>query len=154
VSGSHPDLALIGYLRGELDAEERGRVEAHLAECAACRATASDFQAILTRLAADAPPLPEPAWSRYCAEIRARLEASVPSPASQWLHPFPMAVTAAAATIAVVLALTLGERAMAPNGDVASLEDAAFAPRFDTVEFFEELDVIRNLDRLAGTREG
>jgi anti-sigma factor RsiW len=153
VSGGHPDLALVGYLRGELDAEERGRVDAHLAECAACRAAASDFHAILTRLAAGPPP-PEPGWSRYRAEIRAKLEASLPASGSRWLHPVPMAVTAAAATIAVVLALTLGERATAPNGEVASLEEAAFAPRFDTVEFFEELDVIRNLDRLAGTREG
>ena len=70
MTDSHPDLALVPYLRGELEAAERSRVEAHLAACAECRAAASDFQAILGRLALTAPPAPEPHWGRYRAELQ------------------------------------------------------------------------------------
>jgi anti-sigma factor RsiW len=162
VSGPHPDLALASYLRGELDADELRRVEAHLADCQECRAAASDFQAILERLAATAPPVPEPHWGRYRAELRARLGTPRQQGWSRWLRPVPLA-TAAAATAVVVLALTLAERSPGPNGDVASLEEAAVAGRLDMLDkraiverldLLEDLEVIHDLDRLAGTREG
>ena len=162
MTDSHPDLALVPYLRGELEAAERSRVEAHLAACAECRAAASDFQAILGRLALTAPPAPEPHWGRYRAELRARRDAAARRARRQWLRPLPVAMAAATAA-AIVLTLTLGERASGPNGDLASLEDAALAGRLDLLDkraiverldLLEDLDVIRNLDRLAGTREG
>ena len=56
----HPDVALVSYLRGELGAAERRRVEAHLADCRECQEAASDFEAILERLAATTPPVTEP----------------------------------------------------------------------------------------------
>ncbi|WP_441960663.1 zf-HC2 domain-containing protein [Mycolicibacterium houstonense] len=38
-----PHILLGAYILGGLDAEERGRFEAHLKECAQCRAEAADF---------------------------------------------------------------------------------------------------------------
>jgi anti-sigma factor RsiW len=166
VTEPHPDTALVPYLRGELEADERRRVETHLAGCQACQAAASDFQAILERLAGKAPPAPEPHWGQYRAELRARLDAPARRGWSRrwspWLRPIPVAM-AAAATAAVVLTLTVGERGTSPNGDVASLEDAALAARLDMLDkraiverldLLEDLEVIHDLDRLAGTREG
>lgn len=157
----HPETALLPYLRGELEADERRRVETHLAGCQACQATANDFQVILDRLAATVPPAPEPHWGRYRAELRARLDAPARR-RSSWLRPIPVAM-AVAVTAAVVLTLTVGERGTSPNGDVASLEEAALAARLDMLDkraiverldLFEDLEVIHDLDRLAGTREG
>lgn len=154
----HPDVALVSYLRGELDAAGRRRVEAHLADCRECQEAASDFEAILERLAATTPPVPEPHWGRYRAEVRARLDARR---RRRWLQPMPVAM-AAAATAAVVLTLTLGGR-IGPNGDAVSFEDAALTPPLDLLDkraiverldLLEDLEVIRNLDRLADAREG
>lgn len=162
MTGPHPDVALVAYLRGELDATERSRVEAHLGGCTECRAAASDFQAILERLAATAPPAPEPHWGRYRAELRARVDARSRRGFTRWLRPLPVAM-AAAATAALVLTLALGDRVTTPNGDLASLEEAALAGRLDLLDkraiverldLLEDLEVIRDLDRLTGTREG
>jgi anti-sigma factor RsiW len=177
VTEPHPETALLPYLRGELEADERRRVETHLAGCQACHATASDFQVILDRLAATVPPAPEPHWGQYRAELRARLDAparrgwsrGVSSERhgrsrgwSRWLRPIPVAM-AAAVTAAVVLTLTVGERGTSPNGDVASLEEAALAAHLDMLDkraiverldLLEDLEVIHDLDRLAGTRAG
>lgn len=162
MTGPHPDVALVAYLRGELDASGRQGVEAHLADCAECRAAASDFQAILERLAAGPAPAPEPHWARYRAELRARVNARGRRGFAPWLRPLPVAM-AAAAIAAVALTLTLGDRAAGPNGDLASLEDAALAGRLDLLDkraiverldLLEDLEVIHDLDRLTGTREG
>ncbi|HUJ40417.1 MAG TPA: zf-HC2 domain-containing protein [Candidatus Acidoferrales bacterium] len=52
---------LMEYLEGQLPATERALVEAHLAECAACRALAGQVRWLETRLPHLAPEL-EPAW--------------------------------------------------------------------------------------------
>jgi anti-sigma factor RsiW len=66
------------YVDGTLAAEERARVEAHLVECAACRATAQDFGAI-RRTARDLAPHVPPArvWTKLSAAIDAERERSV-----------------------------------------------------------------------------
>jgi anti-sigma factor RsiW len=160
VTGSHPGDTLVGYLRGELDAAERGRVTSHLERCEACRAAVADYQVILQRLADTPLPAPEPHWSRYRADLRVRLETRRAGTWRRWLRPLPVAVAAAAAA-AVALTLTLGERPL--NGDIRSLDEAAVAGRLDLLEkraiverldLLEDLDVINDLDRLVDTREG
>jgi anti-sigma factor RsiW len=162
VTEPHVDTALVPYLRDELASDEREHVERHLAACAACRAAAADFQAILERLATTAPPVADPDWVRYRAELRARVGASRRTPRARWLRPLPVGLAAAAAA-AIVLTLTLAQQGRGPNGDLASLDDAALATRLDLIDtrpvverldLLEDLDVIRDLDRLADTREG
>ena len=158
----HVDTALVSYLRGELSADERQRVERHLEACESCRAAADDFRLIRERLAATPPPVPEPHWGRYRAELRARLDASGRRRRAGWLlRPVPVAM-AAAAVAAIVLTLTVGQHGSGPNGDVA-VDDAVLATRLDMIDkrpiverldLLEDLDVIRDLDRLANPREG
>jgi anti-sigma factor RsiW len=161
VTSSHPADALVAFVRNELDEGARRRVVTHLEGCEECRTTAADFQAILERLATTPLPVPEPHWGRYRADLRARLEARRATPWRRWLRPLPVAV-AAAATTAVILTLTLGDRGMM-NGDIKSLDEAAVAGRLDLLDkraiverldLLEDLDVIHDLDQLVGTREG
>ena len=157
----HVDTALVSYLRGELSADERQRVERHLEACESCRAAAEDFRVIRERLAATPPPVAEPHWGRYRAELRARLEASGRRRRAGWLlRPVPVAM-AAAAVAAIVLTLTVGQHGGGP-GD-AVVDDAVLATRLDMIDkrpiverldLLEDLDVIRDLDRLASPREG
>ena len=161
MTGPHPADALVPFIRNELDEAERRRIATHLEGCEECRTTAADFQAILERLAATTPPVPEPHWGRYRADLRARLEARRDAPWRRWLRPLPVAVAAAATTV-VILTLTLGGRGLT-NGDIKSLDEAAVAGRLDLLDkrgiverldLLEDLDVIHDLDHLVDTREG
>jgi len=51
MSDVHVDELLVDHLRGELDSPERARVDAHLAECAQCRAAREGFARLMTALA-------------------------------------------------------------------------------------------------------
>ena len=158
----HPEGDLSAYAAGGLAADERARVERHLADCAVCRATVADFRLLLDRLAATAPAPPEIAWPRYRAELRARREARVGKwPRARWLRPAPLAASAAAAAAcAIVLYVAVGAR---PPADLAAMEADGLAARMEMIDHYrvveqldllEDFDVIRNLDRLAPTREG
>jgi len=162
VTEAHVESALVPCLRGELAGDERQHVERHLAACASCRAAAADFQAILERLATAPPPVVEPDWVRYRAELRARLGTSGEKPRAWWLRPLPIGLAAAAAA-AVILTLAATREGRGPNGDLAALDDDALAVGLDIIDnraiverldLLEDLDVIRDLDRLADTREG
>ena len=158
---AHLGPVLAAYASGDVSAGERARVGDHLATCAACRAELADYRAVLERLAASPPPAPEVAWPRYRAELRARL-AGRASWRSRWLRPVPIGVSAAVAAAAafVVVAVLPGFRA---PGDLAGMEYDGLAGRIelidhygvvDKLELLEDLDVIRNLDRLTPTRDG
>ncbi len=49
----HPEADLLPYLRGELSADERHRLERHLAGCALCRESIDSSAAILRAIADD-----------------------------------------------------------------------------------------------------
>lgn len=161
----HPDVALSTYAAGSLAGDERARVEQHLADCVECRATVADFRLLLDRLATTAPAPPDIAWPRYRAELRRRRETRVGTQSgamlARWLRPVPLAAaTAVAAACAIVLYLANGTP---PAADLASMEYEGLAARMELIDNYraveqldllEDLDVIRNLDRLAPTREG
>jgi anti-sigma factor RsiW len=77
--GSHVEAELLAYLDGELSQQDRARVEAHLAECAACAAELERLQTLQQELdatfdAALAPVrLPPAADARIRDRIRDRL---------------------------------------------------------------------------------
>ena len=158
----HPDHELSAYAAGSLAANERARVDAHLANCPTCRAAVADFRLLLDRLAATAPMPPEVAWPRYQAELRDRRAVRAQrSWRTRWLRPAPLAAaTAAAAACALLLYLAPGARLSA---DLTAMEDDGLAGRIEMIdhyrvveqlELLEDLEVIHNLDRLAPTREG
>ena len=145
-------------------------MERHLADCATCRAAVADFRLLLDRLTTTGPVPPEIAWPRYRAELRARREARADASRgmrawtvsrARWLRPVPLAAsTAVAAACAILLYVAVGAR---PPADLASMEADGLASRIEMIDNYhvaeqldllEDLDVIRNLDHLAPTREG
>src|SRR5262245_10518669 len=146
----HPRTALIPYLRGELAATEREGVEAHLSDCAACRAERDAFAEILLDLRRSLPETPPLEWNRWRAELRARLDRRT---RRRWLAPLPVAATAAALAACLVVAVWIGvERTTPPAPDVAALETPLFIERAEPMvaELPDDIDLIVQLDRLTG----
>src|SRR5277367_6858821 len=69
----HPETEIVPFLRGELSADERARVGAHLEGCSQCRATADASSAMLSKLAGVIDDVRDPDWKTYRAELRRKL---------------------------------------------------------------------------------
>jgi len=82
-----PDIEL--YFYDELDARERGRVDAHLRGCAACRQRLDDLRAIRRALASrpvvDAPPAGD--WSGFMRRLDAAIAADTTAPGAAPVPP-------------------------------------------------------------------
>lgn len=91
---------LSAHLDGALDAHEEARLQAHLAQCAHCRALLKEWQAQQTALE-DVPPMPE----RLHADVMRQVRASEKKrrPARRWI---PLAAGAAAAAAMLTLAVS------------------------------------------------
>lgn len=91
---------LSAHLDGALDAHEEARLQAHLAQCAHCRALLKEWQAQQTALE-DVPPMPE----RLHADVMRQVRASEKKkrPARRWI---PLTACAAAAAAVLTLAVT------------------------------------------------
>ncbi len=90
------------FLDGELDADERARVEEHLTRCEACRRTRDEFLAVRERVRADAPPSDRIAQQRALRELLARADAPI------WRRPIAVPAPALAGlVVALVLAVVL-----------------------------------------------
>lgn len=105
---------LTAFSSGELPADVRQAVQAHLAECAACRAALAEVDALAGVLAgAQAPPIPSGFASRVLAAARQRQKAE---PLAAWnlmrwwrLASAPMhAAAAAVLVIGLSVGLVLG----------------------------------------------
>jgi|WetSurMetagenome_2_1015567.scaffolds.fasta_scaffold49661_2 anti-sigma factor RsiW len=77
-------LALYDLVRGELDPNERGLVEAHLRDCKTCREELGEIRAAVKGLppGTDRPSLrlPESYWGGFAARIEQRLARQHPAP--------------------------------------------------------------------------
>ena len=119
---AHPSDRLLPYQRGELAAAERAAVEAHLAECAECRAALADFAAIAARLERAPEPAPPIHWGAFRAELRESLaRRSAPERRGRrWsLGGLPAALAAGLAVVVLYLAIP-GGNGRAPVGDQAA----------------------------------
>jgi len=159
MSGGHVDELLVDHLRGDLDAGERARVEAHLADCAACRAARASYARLVGALARTEPPAPPIHWGAYRAELRERLERRGAGRAARgWLgRPVP-ALVAAALVAALVVAEMPGLRAPGAP-DPLALDSTILASRLDMIarldvvqdlDLLEDFNVISELDELPG----
>lgn len=163
-SPSHPEADLIAYLRGELAERDAGRVADHLAACPECTRAVEDFRGILHGLASSIPEPPQIQWGAYRAELREKLEARRRSWGWQWLRrPVPVALSAAAAGVLLILGVQSWISRPLGNGDLASLEETVVASRLDLLrqyavierlDLWEDLDVVRRLDELYPSRKG
>lgn len=77
----HPSDALSAYVDGELDLAAAGRIDAHLASCAECRADVGDIEALRRRAAmwagADATPAHD-LWPGIAARLETRGDVAPP----------------------------------------------------------------------------
>ena len=165
MSTSHVEELLVPLMRDELDASERGRVETHLAGCAACREARADFERVSAALARPAAPAVH--WGAYRAELREKLSARGAPRSPQWrwgwfgrLQALPIAM--AVGLVAVMI--YIGVPGFGSLGDSdPGIEGTVLGSRLDLVErldlvqrldLLEDLDVIRRLDGLEASREG
>jgi anti-sigma factor RsiW len=170
----HPETELIPYLRGELSADERARIGAHLEGCAQCRQSAEASSAVLSNLARVVEGVRDPDWAEYRAGLKRKLRASQASSASmrgrwRWrredlrLPAFgwpSMAMGAAAvAVLAIAIVMHRGAGSLpAPGVDQLELQqelisaDVGLLANYQVVEnldLLENYDVIEHLDELG-----
>lgn len=152
-TNTHPETALVPYLRDQLEPDERARVAAHLETCAGCRQTLADARVVLAQLAGIPAP-PEPDWGRYRAELRARLEARRRG-AHWWRRPVTIAVSTGLA--AALLLFTVRPTPVEPpsTASLTPIDETALGARLDMLKHYDvvqrldmldELETVRNLD--------
>ncbi len=136
----HVEAELIAYLDGELSKRERARIEAHLADCARCRAELAELRALRDEVDATYDAALSPVELSYTAtqRIRERLHQTAERPGWWWQLRRNWGVLAQAAlalvmivafvgtyrTVNVPLAqpqqtLVLGQRELAPGRQAA-----------------------------------
>jgi anti-sigma-K factor RskA len=171
MSGNHPDFDLVPYLRGELSADERTRVERHLEECADCRKLADSSVVILSKLAQAIDEVRPPDWNVYRAELRRKLaekQAEGRDAGARWWRRelrlpelgWPsMALTAVAvAVLAIAIGMHRWARMESPEVDQLAMEqemngaDVGLLANYRVVEnldLLENYELIEHLDELT-----
>jgi len=162
---------LPAYLEGEVGAAMRGRVEAHLAECAPCAAELAELR--LARALVESSPAPEPTpefWNVFREDVRRRI-ASVPPPrpaavrrllawirAVPFLQPLPALGAAAALGLFLALALVQAPRPpaeIAAAGDVLEIGmELEVLGDLEILELLGDFDLIESLPNLARASAG
>jgi anti-sigma factor RsiW len=160
---THPETALVPYVRGELSGRERDSVAHHLEGCGQCRESAESFRSLLGELSARIEELPTPEWTAYRAQLRRKLAQRLEPRPRWWQLP---AAWASLATAAAVAALALwfmvpSLRHAAPPEDQLAMEqqmevadtdaDVGLLRNYGVVErldMLENYDVIAHLDEL------
>src|SRR5208337_4701631 len=169
MAATHPETALVPFIRGELGGAERDRIAHHLDDCVRCRDAAESFRSLLAELPARVEELPTPEWTVYRAEIRRKLAAR-PQPRLRWWQTglgWASLATAGAALAALVLwfaipglhgpAPAVDELAMEQPMDVADVADVGLLRNYGVVErldLLENYDVIEHLDEIKPVPQG
>ena len=157
---THPETALIPYLRGELAGEEGERLRKHLQGCARCREELASAESVMKELAHRVAQIPEPDWAVYRNQLRRKLNARRREPIRRWRPGLAWAslATAAVATSAIVLAFALSPGPRPPAVDQLEVEGALADadigllreyPVVEHLELLENYDVIADLDQLS-----
>ncbi len=170
----HPETEIVPYLRGELSADEKARVGAHLEGCAHCREAAEASSVLLSNLARAVDGVREPDWTEYRAELKRKLRASQARSATirgpwRWRREdvripsfgWPSMAMGAAAVAVLAIALVVHRGTHGPQAPgVAQLElqqelggaDVGLLVNYRVVEhldLLENYDVIEHLDELG-----
>ena len=156
----HPETELIPFLRGELAPADHDRVAVHVASCAVCRGAIEESRVVLDALAARRATPPEPDWGRYQAEVRDRVAAGPRR--SWWARPVPTVAVAALLTLGVLVGVN-GLRVSEERrpSEVVAMDETALGAQLpllreyrvvERLDMLEDLEVIRQLDRLGGAR--
>ena len=153
---THPVGSLTAYLDGALDPAERAEVEAHLAQCASCRAERDRLAAavaLLARLPPSLPPAPgfeQRFYARLAAEKAEARERRglLDRVAWRWLAP---GLAGVAATVGVFLYTGAQHRKeeafLAEHLDLFESYEAVAS--VDAVESAEDVQVVAHLRELG-----
>src|SRR5262245_38539229 len=126
---------LSAYLDGELKNAERERLEAHVAECAACAVALAELREVMTRgrTLVDTPPATD-LWPAIEAELTPRGAAARPERArvlagpSWWGRRFELGLPQLAAAAAVLVVVSAGVMWMVMGGTLRGINGSAPGP--------------------------
>lgn len=136
---------LLSYLDGRASAVERREVEAHLADCAACRTRVEEYRRLWNML--DEVPAIEPSLG-FDARLRQRIAAEPRPPLWSWFVPPPRLAIAVA--LLAVLSVWVSSRppvAVEPQ-TTAAQTDQDFRMIKD-LRVLEDYDVLSNFEPLS-----
>ena len=161
----HPESDLVPYLRNELAPPDRDQVTSHLEECPDCRQTVEEFGQLLSELGQSIPEPPPLHWGHFQAELRERLSSARERAGVERWWWRPASLTLAAGMVAILLLFTMqgGLHQGRPADDLMAFEEAVIGSRLELLrqnalveklDLLEDLEVIRQLDRLSTRREG
>ncbi len=161
MSAIHPETELVPFVRGELKAGERDRVQYHLDGCARCRDSMDALATTMRRVSARLEELPTPEWSAYRRELRIKVGQRTEGRA-RWWRPgviWASLATAGVGIAALIFALSMRPAApgMTPGVDQLAMEQPAEPidvgllrdyPVVEQLDLLENYDVIERLDQL------
>ena len=159
----HLETELIAYLRDELAPEARQRADRHLQECPECAATLAAYGELLEGLARSLPEPPVIHPGCYRGELREKLEGGGRQRRAWWRAPVPLALSASLGAVALVLVMVSVTRQGGEHRDLTAFEETAMGVRLEMIrevpvveklDLLEDLEIIRQLDRVAPTAEG
>jgi anti-sigma factor RsiW len=159
----HLEGGLIAYLKDELGPSEREQARRHLATCPPCAAALVSHRELLRDLAASIPEPPPIHAGAYRAGLRDRLAARARYGQGRrwWRSPLPLGLSAGLAVALLLLTLHGPFRASEPR-DLTAFEETVMgrrlaimkaAPLVEHLDLLEDLEIIRELDRVAPTAE-
>ena len=137
-------IQLITYLDGNANSGERREVDAHLAECAACRVRAEEYRRIWTAL--EQVPDVEPSLT-FDARVRQRIAAEPKPKFWGWFVPSPRLALSLALLVALSCWLTVIPTDRGPLTPVAQ-SDQDFKMIKD-LRVLEDYDVLTKFDALS-----
>lgn len=161
---THPQTALIPFVRGELDEAEREQVAQHLAECAACLDEAAALGATMTQVGNVTTSMPMPSWPAYQAELWRKLAEHEAAGMRWWRPHFGWASMAMAGALAgviaivIVIAARMNQPTPLPHVDQLAIENEINGadlgllrdyPVVAQLELLENYDVVEHLDEVA-----
>ena len=160
---THPETALVPYLRGELAGDELASVRHHLEECAQCRESMESLASTIQHVESHLSELPTPEWIAYRSELRRKIAAR--ESRHRWWRP-NTAWAAGLATVGAAIATLLlfvsrpDFRGTIPPVDQLAMEqqmsaaDVGLLRNYGVVEkldLLENYDVIEHLDQLPSS---
>jgi anti-sigma factor RsiW len=152
----HPETELIPFLRGELSPADHERVATHVAACDECRRAIAESRLVLDALAARRAAPPALDWGRYQAELRARIAGQR---RRWWARPVPTVAVAAVLSMGILLGVRGMQLVTEERHPPEVVEEAALGAQLpllrqyrvvERLDMLEDLEVIRQLDRLGG----
>ena len=134
---------LISFVDGRADVNERGRVEIHLQDCAACRARAEQYRAVWNVL--DEEPVVQPSFG-FDARLRARIAAEPRSKWFGWMVPSPRLAFSTALLIALSVWISMMppavpsyQASLQPEKEFQMIKDLRVLENYDVVSDFDAL---------------